>query len=633
MAGTENFYGGSTYGIKPDFGDPIYPSVIPSNIGLVLDARTANQLKDASTKLNTGAKTIEVQMTFPQVGESIPDSHLEEINRLKKLIGVDITLHGPLVDPTGFQGEGPWDETKRMQAERQIWNAIQRATILSPDKGIPVTLHASNGLPEAETYEYNQDTKKPELKRIAIINERTGQISALAPPRKEYLLEKGEEKGEPAYEELKRINREQWLQEMSAVNRELQNADEVLKNAFGAKRKKTDEGQDIIVYPSEEEKKQELELFNLYKQGKTHDEISKMMKEKFLKPETKEYLKEKMQNFERADIYVRDAFNRFRELYNQAYTSAQLDKKTGKEEMEKLEELRAPIVKAIDSTKGYLSDYNKLSDFTELLNNGIQKLNSIKVPEAYKPLKEWGIEKSAETFGNVAFKAYEEYGDKAPVLSIENPPAGMGFSKAEDLRDMIEKSREIVKQKLIDEKHLDEHDAEKQAEKLIGATWDVGHINMLRKYGYGDEQLKKQAQTIAPFVNKIHLSDNFGFEHTELPMGMGNVPMTDHLNELKKAQKEKFDEIKHIIETGNWYQHFQTSPFAETLSAYGSSIYGMKMAPYWNQAKDTFGAYFAGYGTNPDIHHSTYGAGFSNLPSTFGGQMPGRSSFSGTPME
>jgi hypothetical protein len=61
----------------------------------------------------------------------------------------------------------------------------------------------------------------------------------------------------------------------------------------------------------------------------------------------------------------------------------------------------------------------------------------------------------------------------------------------------------------------------------------------------------------------------------------------------------------------------------------------MEMGPSWNQAYGrTNAGYFAGYGMNPDIHHSYFGAGFSNLPAELGGQMPGKASrFSGAPMD
>ncbi|MEI6732084.1 MAG: hypothetical protein WCK90_05415, partial [archaeon] len=139
-------------------------------------------------------------------------------------------------------------------------------------------------------------------------------------------------------------------------------------------------------------------------------------------------------------------------------------------------------------------------------------------------------------------------------------------------------------------------------------------------------------KAVAKDIKHIYLSDNFGFEHTELPMGMGNVPTEGHLKAMKEYGT-KMDGIKKVIEAGDWWQHFQTSPLVPTLEAFGSPVYGMKMAPYWNAAANTHGGYFAGYGMNPDVHHTLYGAGFSNLPVELGGQMSGRSRMSGNPME
>lgn len=81
---------------------------------------------------------------------------------------------------------------------------------------------------------------------------------------------------------------------------------------------------------------------------------------------------------------------------------------------------------------------------------------------------------------------------------------------------------------------MSENEAKKQAEKFIGATWDVGHINMLRKFGYEEKDIIKEAEAVAPYIKHVHLSDNFGFEHTELPMGMGNVPLKEIMEKLGK---------------------------------------------------------------------------------------------------
>lgn len=169
----------------------------------------------------------------------------------------------------------------------------------------------------------------------------------------------------------------------------------------------------------------------------------------------------------------------------------------------------------------------------------------------------------------------------------------------------------------------------KQAEKLIGATWDVGHINMIRAHGYSAEDVVKESKKIAPYVKHVHLSDNFGLEHTELPMGMGNVPMAKILKLSKNFQK-----AKKVIETGQWYQHFQKSPLTEVFRAFGSPIYAMQMGPSWSQTYGTMGGYFSGYGqTLPEQHFNMYGTGFSGLPTELGGQMSGQNRLTGKPME
>ena len=56
---------------------------------------------------------------------------------------------------------------------------------------------------------------------------------------------------------------------------------------------------------------------------------------------------------------------------------------------------------------------------------------------------------------------------------------------------------------------------------------------------FTEKDVVKESEKIAPFVKHVHLSDNFGLEHTELPMGMGNVPMKEILKLSKNFQKAK----------------------------------------------------------------------------------------------
>lgn len=623
-------YSDSKYGFEPSYGNPISPYVSASQIGSALDVRTANQLRETSAKLNTGTSSVEVQMAFPQVAESIPDQHLEEINRLRKLVGGEFTVHGALIDPTGV-GEGRWDETRREHAERQMWSSLERAHKVNPDGNVVVTFHTSNGLPEPETRVWDDAKQEDKIVKLSVINDRTGEIAQLPVPKEDFLLSPGKEKS--AYKELERINRERWLSDLTQITIDLRRAKEAFGEIQRIKQGEIKEGEKETL---EEKEKKAYERYNLYK---TKPEVYKAMGEVATEAGEKGVYaidRATTEAIGQADIWVRDAFNRFKELYSEAYEAAQKHPESTSI-LPKLQELGSDIRKEIDKDKEYISDYTRLRVFTEKITEGIEQINTLfekSPPQVYRPLKEFAIDRAAETFSNMAVKAYNKFGDSSPVISIENPPAGSGISRADDMVLLIEESRKMFANKIMKEKGLSQSEADNQAEKLIGATWDVGHINMIRKYGFGDKELVKETETIAPFVKHIHLSDNFGLEHTELPMGMGNVPMKEHLDALRKEHGDKLKKIKQVIETGNWYQHFQTSPYAETLAAFGSPIYSTGLSPAWNQGKDIMGGgYFSGYGMNPDVHHSLYGSGFSGLPVELGGQIAGRSRLSGAPIE
>lgn len=603
-----NFYAGADYGLDPDYGNPIAPYVPLSSLGMTTNAQTANQINAVSQSLATGAKTVEVQMTFPQVEKAIPNQHLDEINRLKKLTGAELTLHGPMIEPTGFNPQqGGWNEIQRQQAENQIWTAIERGHRLDPSGNLVVTLHSSATLPDPETKYITPEGKEVNAS-LFVIDERTGQAGNLPKPKKDYLF--GEEAS--TKKELERINKERWIQRLSQAS--------VLSD-----RSKQAISEVGTVLSGQE--KEELK-------DKSADEIYKLSKsaegKKFfesLNPGAKKVADLIIERMYYSEINNRDAYNTLHEMYNEAYYLA--DKKKDNDSINKLKEFKEKVGPLLEE---YNKDKTKVYELNNAVKEGIQLFDSIEPPQSLQPIREFGIEKSAETFANVAFKGYKKFGDTAPVISIENPPVGTGFSRAEEIEEIIKETRKKFVEKAMKESSLSKSEAEEQAEKLIGATWDVGHINMLRQYGYGDKELKEQTKRIAPYIKHIHLSDNFGMDHSELPMGMGNVPIKEHEKLIKKYGKQ-LDKIKRVIETGDWYQHFQAPPFSEVASAYGSALYPMK-GGYWNQFAGATGGYFVGQGTIlPDVNFQTYGTGFSNLPVELGGQMTGRNRLSGSPTE
>ena len=254
------------------------------------------------------------------------------------------------------------------------------------------------------------------------------------------------------------------------------------------------------------------------------------------------------------------------------------------------------------------------------MGKSIQNLKHVPPPQKLMPVEGFIKDKASETLSNVAISSYKEFGDTSPIISIENPPYGMAVSSGKDLKDLVVETRKKFVEKLK-KQGKSESEAKRAAEKLIGATWDTSHINMIRKQGFGPERITKETKEIAPFVQHVHLNDNFGSTHTDLPPGMGTVPMTEVMKELEKAKFKG----KKIFEGGNWFQHFQTTPFPYQLQGASSPLYSTVPAesPYWNQVGG-YGGYFIGQGPiNPDVHHSIWGGGFAAIPIELGGQMPG----------
>jgi sugar phosphate isomerase/epimerase len=616
------FYEGSDYGFDPEYGGfaKAYSGELSKNISIATDVRMANQLKAVSEKLNTGATAIEIATVSPDIFESIPKEHFDELNRLRKLVGrnVELTLHAPLVEPTGLTKRG-WAPYEREQSERQMIDAVEKAHKLNPEGNVVTTFHASvTGLPaEVAVWEGKEGEKKKVLKEAVVIDESTGNIAQLPLKPSPFLSEKKNEV--EIKEKISHLNEKNWYDALHHLDYATEQGETALKKGF----------EEIHEIPSEP-KETLLNLYKDYVAGKSEksEKELKRIEEKY--PEIEELgsrIKDSMHAISYGDINLRQAYNNLRELFDQTYHSLESSgSKDALEEKQKLDEFRAKIAPRIQK----LNEPGNVKELAETVRDGIRVLRSVEakqIPQVLKPLKDFTIEKSAETFSNVALASYKEFGEHSPVLSLENPPYSQALiTSGEDLRKLVDESRKKFKRKAMENLGLSESKAEEEAEKLIGATWDLGHINMIRKYGAGAEEIKEETRKIAPVLKHIHLSDNFGLEHTELPMGMGNVPKD--IFKVFKEEGKNLEKVKKVIEAGQWYQHFQTTPFGETLRAFGSPIYSGGA----NQYLESRG-YFAGYGANPEIHHSMYGAGFANLPVELGGQMAGRSRLSGAPLE
>lgn len=553
--------------------------------GMTTDPRTANIIQEASNKLNTGARHIEISAIGPAEFESIPKQQFEELRRLGKIIGTTASVHGPIIELSGLTQQ-QFSNANREGAERQMLSAVEKAHMINPDGNISVTFHSS-----AVSLPGRSSQKGVDPENTLIINKDTGSIHTI--PLKERTFP-GEVKKRDPKQEIYTLNKSQWTENL----RQLEYRSELGRDAI--------ERSAITNLLAESEKINKKEL--------TKEE------------ENMQYL------FGRGANYIKSSYNELKELFDVAYhNSSELERN-------KIKNFYKEIEKDVKKISNDPNDINNPLIIKDIVRKGTSFLDKeITAPQIYGDLNEFAMEKTTETISNVALKSLMDKNignknvNKTPIINIENPPAGMIFSEGQDLRNIVETSRQKFVEKAVKE-GMNEKDARDAASKLIGVTWDVGHINMLRKYGYDSKDLIKETEKVAPLVKHIHLSDNFGFEHTELPMGMGNVPMKEILD---KIGKDGFD-AKKIIEAGNWWQHFQTPPFKETLEAFGSPIYSMQMAPYWNQAVALQQGYYGGYGAMlPQTNYESFGAGFSRLPMELGGQSPGAEGtrMSNKPME
>lgn len=557
------------------------------SLGITTDPRTANQVKDASTKLSSGVKHIELALVTPELFDSIPKQQFTEMRELAKLTGTNISVHAPVMDVMGMTREG-FSEINRELAERKVTESLMRSHEINPNGNIPVNFHSAEGIAGSEWKTLGDvEGKKPrEAKRMIAVERETGRMIPLEREEKFY---PGEDLSKPQpytpEKNLELINNQKWSDSLTQVEFNREHADRIMQDihpniiALNAK---------LTTDP------------NFRKNYEVSNEEREMLRRVYS-----------------ANEYINEAEKKVRAEFSRAFELATKDK--DENTINYLKEVSNKYSKALGSEDGkniaVLYNPKIRSEALYELNRELEVVH----PKLYVPIEEFAIEQSAKTFGNAAFNAFSKFKDpnKTPLMLIENPPSGFGLSTGEDLKNLVIESRNQFVED-AKKKGMQEEQAKQIAEKLIGATWDVGHINMLRKEGFKEEDIIKETEKVAPYVKHVHLSDNFGYEHTELPMGMGNTP----LKEIMARLGEKGFKGEKIIEASQWWQHFQTNPFKESLEGMGSPIYSTGPGPYWNQSLGLQQGYLSGYGMMlPTNNYQTFGAGFSQLPQELGGEV------------
>ncbi len=609
MAGSykiENFYEPGYQSFSPS-GDSPYlgkNNFIPAHqLGLTTDPSTANQIAALSQALNQGISVMEIGNLDQNIFETIPKQHFAEMRRKAKLAGAQLTMHAPIrgTDPSGF-GERGYDEMNRLAVEKHLKDVIDKAAEMDDKGNMPITIHGSNTYGSTFKYIEDENGRRKVMDQLIAVDRETGEIRPLKEEVRYYAQPiKDEKTNELRYvskknyspeEQMKIANTTLWEDQIDKIIFQKVNVDNIIS--------KIPENAQMMALRAAED--------SYYFNSLAPDEKNEVL------------------SVQSARSYLEDVHKMLSTMFSRAY---EFGNDNQKKELLTMSKDFAKDLYGVDPEKmvdGKLTEEEKSKMYYS--SNSIRnQANAMQVfaeklkemnPNMLESIEKFSTEKASETFSNVALHAYDLKKDKAPALSLENLYQGMGFSQGEDLKNLVLASRDSFEKKLMKERHLSESEAKRISEKLIGVTFDVGHLNMSRKYGFTEKELVEEAKPLGKFVNKVHLTDNFGFNDTHLPPGMGNVP----IRALVEALGDKAAKAIKINEVGGWFQQFKSSPFPQILEAYGSPIYSSTKGPYWSQAGGFQQSYMEGYGQMlPHTNYQVFGAGFSQLPQSLGGSF------------
>ncbi len=639
---------------KKDYLSNLDSTYIPHQyISASTSVQTANQISEATRLLNAGIRGVDISVIDPNKLEMIPKEHFKEISRLTKLSGANPTMHAPIVDLAGFSQQG-WSEEARKDVEKQAGFFIDRAHDLNEEGNTPINFHFSTVMPGEEWKKLSKDEyeklngeerkqleeskalkaivpgKEYEfLESMGVVERETGKITQLKTETKEH--PGGIQVWTPE-RRLRSMNHTQW--------------DEDKLKVFDDQRKKV-EIQDRIARIEHEI----TPFIDAHKKGILKENeinyLSKINKERERMiahiDELDTHIESNLSEIYNKLKYIPEEYKKIMDI-NKIKDEIQEDYKSKENMIKPIREKINGFEKKMIQNK--LLDENEIEKYNELKNEiriltaeqtrDLQlKLNQIPAPEIWTSSNKIAVEKTAETISNAAFESYKKYGEHSPMITYENYQPGLVLGRPEEMKKTIEETRKRFAEKLIKEKNIDEDKAKLIAEKLIAVTWDVGHANFLRRHGYSEEDVKKLTKELAPYIKQVHIGDNFGFSDAHLPPGMGNSPIKEQMEIIRKKMKERgidFDPGGVIVEAGAYVGEFKENPHLYSLEYFNTPLYSYYMFP-WKQIWESEGRYFVGHGAYfPEQHVNLYGSGFSGLPAELGGQTSNdRSRFAGTP--
>ncbi len=605
----------ATYGERHKYASAMDPIWANAYLGATTSIEPGKAMKDLINLPASGIENVEISVIDPSKFEAIPREMFAEARRAGRYLIKDfikegrptpISLHSPLVEPTGF-AENKWDEGAWKSASQQLAGVVEKAALLGPS--VPVTIHGSH-VPSVQT-RYDQKEADRLRTELEVSESRSGtspEHQQLLASLKQGIIPQMMTVVDPISGELKQMTGgEQYL-------------------APGIKHFVSPQ-EHLRLQNERQWENMQRQIMAIYTEGVRTEQL---IAERESQGKNADFLKKSLQTYS--------------------------------------DELSRAISGTYDHVaRADPNAFKRVPEAEQALKQGdvlgaLLAIPANKPPILLQPTEDFAREKAAETFANVAMRSYdiathpEKFMDKervkelqaagvtdiskAPIITIENVYPEAAFGRGESMRQLIEASRNKFAEKLVQERRLPQARAKEVAKNLIGTTWDVGHINLLRKYGYSEEKITEEIKKVAKDIKHVHLTDNFGSYDAHLAPGMGNVPIKDMLEHIKKGGKIP-PEIRGIVEAGGYVMSFGDNPTLKTLQYFNAPVYGFQSPTSWGGESPIGGTYFmgssgysAGYGMMlPPIHYGEYGAGFTGLPTALGA-VPGvasKSAFAGTP--
>jgi len=505
------------------------------------------QLEELKAKIFSGTKSVELSFIATgsgsrAQGQIVPEHYgteeREELRQLAKINKIELTVHNPANAPplSGFSQRGFSPEVKQ-ESLKELKRTIEFAADVA--RGGNITVHTQEfqrPIFEAEPKLFEGHKGEKEKAPLYFVDDRTGQIQG--------------------YSRNAEIPFPKLADDKKTV---LRNPDGTVlkwenKKIYELEKEALDKKQEPIKYIFEKIKNKELE----FEKGQAKEVASKAKKLE----EESTFLNRIVEDVEnQAKIDPANARFMARTWVNrlQGETRERMAPRQGTPEYDEF--LENPIKYLHQIKDRYEYETKALYETADARQRSVEQIKD--EMKHIKPMEEFALKETAGTVADAAIFAYQKeitmkksgVQDMKPiVISPENVFAQMYGSHPRELKNIIVKSREAMRDELIAKKIVQSpQEAAKIAEDRIKATFDIGHVNTWRQYFKGsDQEFKKYILDEVGKLNKegiighVHINDNFGYEDIHITPGQGNAPIKEFVDKIKETYKGKM-----VIEAGN----------------------------------------------------------------------------------